>query len=111
MWSLASLAARDNVSKAMLGALLLVLAASDVGAPSMPACVQVTTDSRYVPYGYNHVVVLRNGCSKPATCSVATDVAPQPQAVEVPKGATVEVTTFMGSPQQGFVAKVSCKMR
>lgn len=94
-----------------LGALVFVLAAADAGAASMPACIHVTTDSRYVPYGYNHVVIVRNGCSKPASCSVATDVAPQPQAVEVPASATVEVTTFMGSPQQGFVAKVSCKTR
>ena len=94
-----------------LGALVVVLAAPDAGAASMPACIHVTTDSRYVPYGYNHVVIVRNGCSKPATCSVATDVVPQPQAVEVPARATVEVTTFMGSPQQGFVAKVSCKTR
>jgi hypothetical protein len=94
-----------------LGALVFVLAAAGPGAPSMPACIHVTTDSRYVPYGYNHVVILRNGCSKPATCSVATDVAPQPQTVEVAAGSTVEVTTFMGSPQQGFTAKVSCKTR
>lgn len=93
-----------------IGALLLALA-GDAGAPALPACVAVSTEARWVPYGYNHVVVLRNGCSKAATCTVATDVAPQPQTVEVAARATAEVTTFMASPSQTFTAKVSCALR
>jgi hypothetical protein len=87
--------------------------AEDAGAPptSLPACMLVTTDARYVPYGYNHVVILKNGCSKAATCSVATDVNPQAQSVEVASGTTAEVLTFSGSPAQTFAAKVSCKLR
>ncbi len=85
--------------------------AADAGAgPSLPACVQVTTDSRYVPYGYNHVVVLRNGCSRTAVCRVATDVNPEPQSVTVPASTALEVTTFMGSPSATFVAHVTCKL-
>lgn len=95
-----------------LGALLLALAGGDAGAaPALPACIAVTTEARYVPFGYNHIVVLRNGCSKPAMCTVATDVAPQPQTVEVPASSTVEVLTFMSSPAQTFVARVTCKLR
>jgi len=84
--------------------------AADAGAPrpALPACVQVQTDSRYVPYGYNHVVIIRNGCSKAVTCSVATDVNPETQRVEVAASSAVEVTTFMGSPSSTFVARVSC---
>lgn len=108
-----------------LGVLLLVAAAGasssvanaqsapDAGAPSppsIPACVAVGTDARYVPYGYNHVVVLRNGCSKPVTCNVSTDVNPQSTAVDVASGATVEVLTFTASPAQTFVAHVTCKV-
>jgi hypothetical protein len=78
---------------------------------ALPACIQVTTAARYVPYGYNHVVVLTNGCSRGATCSVATDVNPQEQSVDVAERSTVEVLTFMGSPSQTFTAKVSCRLR
>lgn len=78
---------------------------SDAG---IPACILVRTESRYVPYGYNHVVVLTNGCARDATCSAATDVNPVPIVVEVRSGATVEVVTFMGSPSSSFVARVNC---
>lgn len=93
-----------------VGALILTLSA-DAGAPALPACVHYRTESRYVPYGYNHVVIIENGCSKAAACTVATDVVPQAQSVDVPAGKTAEVTTFMGSPQQSFVPKVRCSLR
>jgi hypothetical protein len=73
--------------------------------------VNVTTESRYVPFGYNHVVIIKNGCSKQALCTVSTDVNPQPQNVEVQAGTTVEVTTFMASPQQTFSPTVRCQLR
>ncbi len=85
--------------------------AQDAGAPSvLPACIAVTTSARYVPYGYNHVVILKNGCSKPATCTVTTDVNPQPTSAEVTAGATVEVLTYSASPAQAFRARVVCKL-
>ena len=86
-------------------------AAQDAGAPSaLPACISVGTDARYVPYGYNHVVLLQSGCSKAATCTVATDVNPQPITAEVAPSASVEVLTFSGSPAQAFRARVTCKL-
>ncbi len=85
--------------------------ATDAGSSSMPACVQVTTDSRWIPYGYNHVVILKNGCSRPAACSVATDVNPERQNVDVAANTSVEVTTFMGSPSSTFTARVSCRLK
>lgn len=109
--------------QALLSAALLVVAiapaafaADDAGAPKpapappVPACVRVGTESRWVPYGYNHVVILENGCSKPATCKVSTDVNPQVQTAEVDVQKTVEVTTIMASPASTFVAKVSCAL-
>jgi hypothetical protein len=93
-----------------IGALILTLAA-DAGAPAMPACIHFKAESRYVPYGYNHIVVIENGCSKPAACIVSTDVVPQPQNVDVPAGKAVEVTTFMGSPQRSFTPTVRCTLR
>jgi hypothetical protein len=95
-----------------IGALVLTLAAdAGAGSAAMPACIHFKAESRYVPYGYNHVVVIENGCSKPAACVVSTDVVPQPQNVDVPAGKSAEVTTFMGSPQQSFTPKVRCNLR
>jgi hypothetical protein len=84
----------------------------DASAPVsvLPACISVTAESRYVPYGYNHVVILRSGCSKAATCSVATNVNPQASSVEVAPKATVEVLTFTASPAQTFTPVVSCRL-
>ena len=102
---------------AALFAAAVVIAASagaeaqDAGAQSpLPACISVGTDARYVPYGYNHVVILKSGCSKPATCTVATDVNPQPVTAEVAANTSVEVLTFSGSPAQAFRARVTCKL-
>jgi hypothetical protein len=89
-----------------------IASAQEAGAPSpIPACIQVSTDSRYVPYGYNHVVVLKSGCSKPAACTVSTDVNPAATSAEVAAGTTVEVLTFAASPSQTFHARVTCKLR
>ena len=89
--------------------------AADAGAaapaPAIPACVAVKTDSRYVPYGYNHVVTLTNGCAREARCLVSTDVNPEQRSVDVPSSQAVEVLTFMGSPSSTFTAKVTCKLR
>lgn len=86
--------------------------ALSVDAPDggVPACILVRPESRYVPYGYNHVVVLTNGCSRDATCSVATDVHPATILVDLRFGATVEVLTFMSSPSSSFVARVACEL-
>ena len=100
-------------------AAFVVVASTAAGAPSpldvsdagALACVLVRTESRYVPYGYNHVVILTNGCGRDATCSVATDVSPAPIVIEVRSGATVEAVTFMASPSSSFVARVACQIR
>jgi len=87
--------------------------AADAGAPSpaVPACVGVKSDSRYVPYGYNHVVTIGNGCARETRCLVSTDVSPEQRSVDVPSNESREVLTFMGSPSSTFVAKVSCKLK
>lgn len=77
---------------------------------STPACVGVRTESRYVPYGYNHVVLLTNDCARDVRCTVATDVNPSPITVMVSPATTKEVLTFMCSPQPTFVATVSCEI-
>ena len=101
------------VVAATLALVGIVHAAPDAGgdAGGLPACIQVQTESRYVPYGYDHIVTLRNGCSRAASCTVSTDVNPQPTTVEVASAATVEVVTFKGSPTTQFVARVACTLR
>ena len=103
------------VSAAVMSLASTVASPSVAGAEqsggTLPACVSVRTEARYVPYGYNHVVVLKNGCSKAATCSVATDVNPQSSSVDVASSATVEVLTFSASPAQAFTARVTCTLR
>lgn len=99
----------------MVGLGILIVApttpavAEDAGASL--SCVSVTSDARYVPYGYNHVVILKNACQKDAICTVSTDVNPEPTSVTVPRGQTVEVITFSGSPARTFVPRVSCKSK
>lgn len=83
---------------------------SDSGAASLPACIAVRAEARYVPYGYNHVVILTSGCTKAATCLVSTDVNPQVVTTEVAAGQTVEVLTFSASPAQRFTPHVTCSL-
>lgn len=86
--------------------------AADAGPPpAVPSCVAISTASIYVPYGYNHVVTLANGCTRTADCDVSTDVNPEPQKVAVAAGTRAEVTTFMGSASQTFTARVACRLR
>jgi hypothetical protein len=89
--------------------------ATDAGAPrpptAAPACIGIKTDSRYVPYGYNHVVILTNGCARAASCTVSTDVNPEPRSADLAAGQVADVTTFIGSPSATFTAKITCSLR
>ena len=85
--------------------------AEDAGSqPPVPACMQVRSEARYVAYGYNHIVVLQNACTKDATCTISTDVNPAPVSAQVAKGTAQEVITFSGSPASTFNARVACKL-
>ena len=99
------------LASASVGVANEVSAADDAGSASLPACVQVSASTRYVPYGYNHIVSVKNGCSKIATCAVRTDVNPQATTVEVAPGVTSEVVTFVASPSQTFTPYVTCTMQ
>ena len=90
-------------------------APADAGAGNdagrVPTSITVTTTTRYVPYGWSHVVVLGSTCTKDATCTVSTDVNPEKQSALVPKGASIEVVTFLSSPSKTFTADVACVLR
>jgi hypothetical protein len=73
-----------------------------------PACVTFSTEARFVGLAYNHIVHLANGCDVPQSCTVTTDVNPEPQTVAVPPRSTVQVVTFIGSPARTFTAAVQC---
>lgn len=92
-----------------IGALAIAAAATASEARgSVPSCIGVRSEARWVPYGYNHVVVLDDRCPTDASCVVSTDVNPTPQTVAVKAGTSVEVLTFNASPASQFVAKVDC---
>ncbi len=93
----------------LLGAAMLAVPEAST-ADATPPCVHARAEARYANYGYDHWVVLSNGCAKAAACSVATDVNPTPVRVDVPRGASREVLTFRGSPASEFHATATCTL-
>jgi hypothetical protein len=90
-------------------------------APNKPAapavktpgnCAQVTAGTRMEPFGFTHVVTLRNGCDKPVSCEVWTDVDPTPrQTLNAAPGESVDVVTRIGSPASAVTAFKECRFR
>jgi hypothetical protein len=76
-----------------------------------PDCIEYRGEARYGAYGYNHFVIIRNGCDRDAKCTVTTDVNDDTHRVTVPKGQTKEVTTFIGSPASDFKPHVTCTLQ
>lgn len=99
-----------TIARRVLLALLLLAPASSLAQGSLPPCIQVEGVARWGADAYNHFVRVTNGCDRPARCQVATDVSPEPQAVDVPPGGTVEVITFRGAPGSGFTPRVTCEL-
>jgi hypothetical protein len=85
--------------------------AAAADSPQTRNCVQASVEARPRYPGYDHVVHLANRCTVEASCLVSTDVNPQPMAVAIPAGTTVQVLTFMSSPARTFVARIECTMR
>ena len=83
---------------------VLVLAQNEA-----PACVAIRHEARYGADGYNHVVIVQNGCPRRVQCRIATNVNPQETRVAVPAGETTETVTFLGSPAREFAPRVSCE--
>ena len=78
---------------------------------SLPTCVHVTLSAPYRGIGYDHIVTIQNACLPTADCVVTTDVNPSPINVSVPRGETMDVLTWRGSPARQFQADVTCKLR
>jgi hypothetical protein len=109
--------ARARNARAFCFALLLVGAglcanvSADDGERVPPAtdCVKVSSEARYVAYGYDHIVTLENTCEKAMRCEVSSDVNPTPASVELATGETKSVLTYRGSPASQFKPKADCK--
>jgi hypothetical protein len=85
------------------------LAEGSENAPKAVSCVAVETEARFKGFGFDHVVTLRNGCKKPARCSVKTDANPRASSVELAVGEERMIVTFAGSPAREFRADVTCR--
>ncbi len=75
-----------------------------------PACIEVRGEARYGAQGYDHHVLVRNGCDREARCSVTTDVNPQPAPLTVAPGATGHVVMWRGSPARVFAPRADCTL-
>jgi len=91
-------------------ALLALSPATQAETKPTPACIKSRGDVRARALGYDHVVVIENGCDKAAACVVSTDVAPEPLQVTVEAKKTVELTTFRSSPASEFKPRVECRL-
>jgi hypothetical protein len=97
------------VPAALAAAAALAVPAADDGAETL-SCVRWRSEARYRNFGYDHVVILQNGCDAPAICSVKTNVNPEPISADVAPGEQTEVLTFRGSPASTFDARVQCAL-
>ncbi|MBI5502771.1 MAG: hypothetical protein HY907_21175 [Deltaproteobacteria bacterium] len=100
-----NLAVVAGVALAVLGATAAVARA----ASSRANCVEVRTEAPYRNAGYDHIVHLTNDCGVAVSCTVTTDVNPEPTTVEVAAGEAVDVLTWRGSPAWEFAATVECR--
>jgi len=83
--------------------------ADETGATGV-ACATFRTTAPYGAGGYNHVVTITNGCTRSVTCTVTTDVNPDPIATgKLAPGASTDLTTFRNSPAYAFKATVQCR--
>jgi len=89
---------------------LVVGLAATARADKTPACIRSWGETVATGFGYNHVVVIDNTCDKAATCTVSTDVAPDPIQASAPAKQRTELVTFRGSPTRVFKPKVECRL-
>lgn len=86
--------------------------APPAGPVTADTCAVATGSVRPEAYGYTHVVSLRNGCARPVTCELWSDVDPEPRVrVEVLPGQTAEIVTRRGSPAREVRGFRKCSFR
>ncbi len=73
-------------------------------------CVATRVEARSNGLAFDHWVHLTSACKKTTmTCTVKTDVNPDPTTVDLAPGEETRVKMFANSPAREFKADVSCK--
>jgi len=70
-------------------------------------CLQAWKETPYRAYGYDHIVAVSNGCTRPASCVITASHGAS-STLLVPAGQTERALLFRGSPARDFGAKVTC---
>ncbi len=99
-----------KLARAALALLVVSVPASDAFADRTPACIKWSSQTVQTSAGNNHVVTIENTCERAASCTVSTDVAPDPIQATVQPRQRTELVTFRGSPAYVFKARVDCKL-
>jgi hypothetical protein len=88
---------------------LFVGSASAADEPSgLPRCITMTSDARSAGGTYDHIVSFTNTCGARASCTVSTDVKPDPVWVDLPDQLATEVVILKGSSESAFRPSAFC---
>lgn len=82
-----------------------------VPGPAALDCVKLRTEAAFASVGYDHLVHLTNNCKTAVTCTVTTNVNPDPATVSLGVGESKTLTTWRGSPAREFTADARCLVR
>ena len=98
-----------------MGVFMTLLAASALAegkaTTKAASCVDVQSEASFASVGYDHIVTLKNGCKKAMTCTVKTNVNPDPATLDLDPNEQKSVVTWRGSPAREFTPEVSCSER
>jgi len=103
----------DSSRLVSLGLACLAFAGSAAAqAPSQDVgeCASVSASARFIGDGYRHIVTLTNGCQRPVSCEVWTNVDPSPHyTLQANPGKSADVIVRNSSPATGVQAGKICK--
>ena len=74
----------------------------------LPKCITMTTEARPSGGGCDHIVHFGNQCGAAATCTVSTDVQPEPVWADLPNQKDTDVVTSKGSSEAAFRPYAFC---
>lgn len=93
----------------LLGWALSVSPRGTVPDPPPETCIVVSAEVRRQSYGYDHFVILRNGCEVERECWVSTDVSPAAVYLLVGAANEVRLLTTRGAPRRSFSVTARCE--
>lgn len=74
-----------------------------------PACVRARGEARMQAFGWDHLVVVENGCASRLVCEISTNVNPVPTTISIAPNETRDTLMWRGSPARAFSARVDCE--